>query len=94
MSVIIIIYSNNYSETALKHRNGALGSNSKIEVLSLLSLAMLDITVFLQYRCKAVQTVTLSLSLVLLMCFMHVLSMWISTDDKFKLLFRDNAICT
>lgn len=47
MSVIIIIYSNNYSETALKHRNGGLGSNSKIEVLSLLSLAMLDITVFL-----------------------------------------------
>lgn len=33
MYIIIIIYSNNYSEAALKLRKSGLGSNSKIKVL-------------------------------------------------------------
>lgn len=64
MYVIIIVYSSNYSETALKHRNSGLGSNSKIEVpYSFISNAGYK-SVSYSINVEAVQPVALSLGTV------------------------------
>ena len=63
MYVIIIIYNNNYSETALKHTNSGLSLNSKIKVLySIMNAGYKSFSYSINV--EATQPVTLSLSTV------------------------------